>query len=176
MQETTENLSEMDDGVDDDGYSAGTIKPVECVPSFCNEIDNHQVQRKSDINKLKSKGIICYNMSWKLFKEIEWYVDSKLIDLIISHTPPFPSISFVNSHRWNDKLGIELQKSEFEEMSENCKPFLKPGGYFIIIMPLLPNQEWFESFNKAGFHVMRHPFVSCTVRPWFRGDLTRILF
>lgn len=36
IQDTTENLSNVEDGVDYDGRSTGTIEPVQCVPTFCN--------------------------------------------------------------------------------------------------------------------------------------------
>lgn len=68
FQDTAENLSDVDDGVDDDARSAGTVKPLQFLPTFCNGIDNHQVQLNSYINKLNSKGIYCYNMSSKQFK------------------------------------------------------------------------------------------------------------
>lgn len=127
MQDTTENHIDIEDGVDDDSSSAGTAEPVQCVPTLCNEIDNNQVPLNSNIIKLKSKVIHCYNKSWKQLKETYWYVDPKLIDLIISRNPPFPSRIFL--HSWlNNNIGFKLEKSKVKEFLEKGKAFLKPVG------------------------------------------------
>lgn len=76
------------------------------------------------ILELKSRGIHCYKMSWKQFKETEWSVDSKLIALIISRPSQFPSRIFVHSGILNNNISIELQKKEVEEFPEN--PFWSP--------------------------------------------------
>lgn len=59
-----------------------------------NESSNSASKLDDDVQKLKSKGIECCILIGKDFRINVWNCDSKLVDLIISCPPPFPSRSF----------------------------------------------------------------------------------
>lgn len=112
----------------------------------------------TDIQKLGSKNISCSNMSWRVFKETEWTSDSTPMDLILCCPPAFPSRSFIPSQRSSADAKNDPSKTDLQEFSEDCKFFLKPGGYVAILIPFYSFQEWSEAFHKTGFDVMQHPF------------------
>lgn len=112
-----------------------------------------------DTNRLISKGIQCFNLSWQEFKNDQWSLDAPLIDLVICRPPPFPTRSFVHSCRTNSQVNMELDKAEVGSFPEFCKSVLTPGGYFVVITPYFGYQEWYEAFYKCGFDLMPHPYV-----------------
>ena len=55
----------------------------------------------------------------------------------------------------------ELLSTELLEVIKSGKRFLKPGGYFIVLIEFEMFQEWYLSFKANGFKIMRRPLTFC---------------
>ncbi len=129
--------------------------------SVLNEVHHDPLLDK--INSLKEKGINCHNVKWQEFLSESWSVKNKLLDAIITEPPPSPSLSFI--HNENKKKpspsssNEELSSADIMEITRSGKRFLKPGGYFIVLIEFEMFQHWYLSFVANGYKVMRKPLT-----------------
>lgn len=141
------------------------------MPTECTEIDKKGLSADDKIGdpqakklqSIKDKGINCHNMKWQEFLAEVWSAKDKQIDAIITEPPPSPSLSFIE----NSSVRREVPNSSNEELTavdivqivKDGKIFLKPGGYFIVLIQFEMFQEWYKSFKLNGFNVMTRPLT-----------------
>ena len=111
-----------------------------------------------DLEKLKDKGLQCYNMSWEEFSSSEWSISSPKVDLILTEPPTAPSRNY-SRNRPSRSSGEEIDKEEVEKFPAFCKRTLVKGGYVVLITPFYLHQEWCKSFSSAAFDVMDYPYI-----------------
>ncbi len=129
------------------------------------EKDNNSNCLDQKLKLLREKGVNCYNLKWQEFSKEVWTIKNKRLDAIITEPPPTPSLSFIQ----NTKSRKETDASVHEELSskdilnvvQSGKRFLKPGGYFIVLIEFEMFQEWYLSFKGSGFGVMKRPLTFC---------------
>lgn len=164
LKEKMEVTETSDDNTDD---SSGDDEPPDLDSTDDeNEPENvptpeeiYQRQLDEILVKLNSKGINCINSTWKEYKVSTVSKDDAKVDLLITEPPTFPSRSNIHHHRSNTDVTSEPDKEEVLEFAEFAKCVIKPGGYAIITIPFYSYNEWYDSFHRAGFDIMPHPYV-----------------
>ena len=118
---------------------------------------------EEDRQRLRSKGIECYNMTYDEFISSQWNesttLSKEMVDLVITEPPPSPSRSSIHSVRSSNTGCDVISLAEVNILPSTLRRVLKPGGYAILVMPFYSFMEWYNSFYDGGFHVMSAPYI-----------------
>ncbi len=126
-----------------------------------NETNNNRNEapiKKEDVqDPLVERGISCHNMRWQDYMNEIWTSKSAQVDAIITEPPEAPSRSFlVQTSRKKTSVNLkeELPHKEALEAAKFGRRILKPGGYFIVLVPIDLFQEWYEALVFNGYNVL----------------------
>ena len=176
-QDTVESCPPVDSSTPDENAVSSTeveedLKGVAETKSDTLEKDSENESNDGTANsldqKLKSlreKGVNCHNLDWQEFSKEVWTMKDKRLDAIITEPPPSPSLSFIEKN--NKKKNIaefdqkETSSSDILQIVKSGKEFLKPGGYFIVLIEFELFQEWYLAFKANGFSIMKRPLTFC---------------
>jgi len=166
------NSPSLDNGVpqgDDDSPTPPDISSSnsnqQTPDNLSEDSDLNKQLLDSNIEKLKSHGIECFNMDWRTYLTSMFTSDSEKVDTIVTEPPSISSRSFLaecgmfNANKKGKGVEEELTEDEVTEMPKLAKRVLKPGGYILIIIDFDAFPEWMKSFVKSGFTVMPYPYV-----------------